>query len=323
MIIYNWLTGLRPRLLRSYTPVVIIHAASSCVTVVQCSSSRAIQLVWARSWASIWNIPSSASSRLVGSTGAAIDIMNIFLESVCYFSLVLFSLTTILALSVFRCVARLVIRPIIICLPPSWISRVNMKVLFRGLSTHFISWVFGLSNRAWGLHARTRSSSPSRHCLSMRPILLNNIDCLFHGWGALATTSSIALRGYHIRLYDIVRGRNGVIRSVSAIVLIVPMWWFIMKVRITIQIGVSIRLFNLLAGGQFLQISDARLEALNALFLSSIPVSMSLGLLVDVHGVMPGGPLWRLMMIWWRVALIMVISTAAIASSICFSLHFD
>ena len=65
-----------------------------------------------------------------------------------------------------------------------------------------------------------------------------------------------------------------------------------MEIRITIQIGVSIRLFINFAGGQFLQISNARLKALNALFLSSI--SITLGLLMDVHGVMGTCSLGRL-----------------------------
>lgn len=321
MIINDRLTGLRPSFLRSYTPIISIDTASSCVAVVQRSSSWAIHLIWARS-SSILCIPISASSRLVRSTGAAIDIMNVFLESVCYFRLVLLSFTPILSMPVLRSVTRLVIWPVVICLSTPGISRVNMEVLFRGLPSHFIRPVLGLGSRTRGLHAWAWGTCSSSYTLSMGSILLYNIDCLLHRWGALAATSPITVRSSNIWLHGMVWGRHWLIRSISAVVFLILMWWGIVKIRITIQIGVSIRLFNL-AGSQFLQVCDAWLKALNTLLLSGIPVSMGLGLLMDVHGVMSACPLGRLVVIWWRVALIMVISTTTITSSICFSLHFD
>jgi hypothetical protein len=324
MIINYRFARLRSSLLRSYTSVIILHTICSCVTVVQCTTPIAILLIWARSWGSTLDITSSTSSRLIRSACATINIMYIFLESVCYFSLVLFSLSTILSMSLLTSICRLLIRPIIVCLPSSRVSWILMEVLFWGLPTHFISCMFGLSNRTRSLHAWARGSRSSWYSLGMRSILLNNVDGWLHGWWALTTTSSISLRSHKIGLNHIVGVLNRVIRPIPAIIFILPIWLFIMKVGITIQIGVSTCLFNLLAGRQFLQISDAWLQTLNALFLPCISISLGLSLLMNVHRIISGWSLRRLMLILLRVALIIVVSTTAITSSIiCFSLHFD
>ena len=196
MIINYRFAGLGPSLLCSYTSVIVLHTACSCVTVVQCTTPIAILLIWARSWCSTWHVAGSTSSRLVWSTWTAIDIMDIFLEGVGNFSLMLLSLSTILSMSVLTSISGLLIRPIVVCLPSSGVTWILLEVLFWGLPTHFISCMFGLSDRTRSLHAWARGSSSSWYSLGMRSILLNNVDSRLHGWWALTTTSSISLRGY-------------------------------------------------------------------------------------------------------------------------------
>ena len=64
--------------------------------------------------------------------------MNVFLQCVGYLGLVLLPLTTVLAMPVLRPVAWWLVLATIVGLPPSTISTVNVEVLLRGLSAHFV-----------------------------------------------------------------------------------------------------------------------------------------------------------------------------------------